>query len=187
MELVQFHPTGMVFPEEAAGTLVTEAVRGEGGRLYNAVGERYMERYDPVRLELSTRDRVALANYTEIVQGRGGPHGGVFLDITHRGKDYICEKLPRMYRQFVEWQMLDISREPMEVAPTAHYTMGGIVVDPETHATDMAGLFAAGECVGGLHGAIVGAARGVRWGHASFGEGGLCDPGCSRTWRSLSG
>ncbi|HEY8770214.1 MAG TPA: FAD-dependent oxidoreductase, partial [Thermoleophilaceae bacterium] len=98
MELVQFHPTGMVFPEEAAGMLVTEAVRGEGGRLYNAVGERYMERYDPVRLELSTRDRVALANYTEIVQGRGGPHGGVFLDITHRGKDYICEKLPRMYR-----------------------------------------------------------------------------------------
>ena len=153
MELVQFHPTGMVFPEEAAGTLVTEAVRGEGGRLYNAVGERYMERYDPVRLELSTRDRVALANYTEIVQGRGGPHGGVFLDITHRGKDYICEKLPRMYRQFVEWQMLDISREPMEVAPTAHYTMGGIVVDPETHATNVPGLYAAGECVGGLHGA----------------------------------
>ncbi len=153
MELVQFHPTGMVFPEEAAGTLVTEAVRGEGGRLYNAVGERYMERYDPVRLELSSRDRVALANYTEIVQGRGGPHGGVFLDITHRGKDYICEKLPRMYRQFVEWQMLDISREPMEVAPTAHYTMGGIVVDPETHATDVPGLYAAGECVGGLHGA----------------------------------
>ena len=153
MALVQFHPTGLVFPEEAAGTLVTEAVRVEGGRLYNAVGERYMERYDPVRLELSTRDRVALANYTEIVQGRGGPHGGVFLDITHRGKDYICEKLPRMYRQFVEWQMLDISREPMEVAPTAHYTMGGIVVDPETHATNVPGLYAAGECVGGLHGA----------------------------------
>jgi len=153
MELVQFHPTGMVSPEEAAGTLVTEAVRGEGGRLYNALGERFMERYDPDRLELSTRDRVALANYTEIVEGRGGPHGGVFLDITHRGKDYICEKLPRMYRQFVEWQMLDISREPMEVAPTAHYTMGGIVVDPETHATDVPGLYAAGECVGGLHGA----------------------------------
>jgi succinate dehydrogenase / fumarate reductase flavoprotein subunit len=153
MELVQFHPTGMVFPEEAAGTLVTEAVRAEGGRLYNALGERFMERYDPVRLELSTRDRVALANYTEIVEGRGGPHGGVFLDITHRGKDYIWEKLPRMYRQFVEWQMLDISREPMEVAPTAHYTMGGIVVDPETHATNVPGLYAAGECVGGLHGA----------------------------------
>jgi len=153
MELVQFHPTGIVVPEEAAGTLVTEAVRGEGGRLYNALGERYMERYDPERLELSSRDRVALASYTEIVEGRGGPNGGVFLDITHRGKDFILEKLPRMYRQFVELQMLDISRERMEVAPTAHYTMGGIVVDPETHATDVPGLFAAGECVGGLHGA----------------------------------
>ena len=106
-----------------------------------------------MRLELSSRDRVALANYTEIAEGRGGPHGGVFLDISHRGKDYIAEKLPRMYRQFIEWQMLDISREPMEVAPTAHYTMGGIVVDPETHATDVPGLYAAGECVGGLHGA----------------------------------
>jgi succinate dehydrogenase / fumarate reductase flavoprotein subunit len=153
IELVQFHPTGIVVPEEAAGTLVTEAVRGEGGRLYNALGERYMERYDPERLELSSRDRVALASYTEIVEGRGGPNGGVFLDITHRGKDFILEKLPRMYRQFVELQMLDISRERMEVAPTAHYTMGGIVVDPETHATDVPGLFAAGECVGGLHGA----------------------------------
>jgi succinate dehydrogenase / fumarate reductase flavoprotein subunit len=153
MELVQFHPTGMVFPEEAAGTLVTEAVRGEGGRLYNSLGERYMERYDPERLELSSRDRVALANYTEIKEGRSGPHGGVFLDISHRGKDHITEKLPRMYRQFIEWQMLDISLQPMEVAPTAHYTMGGIVVDPETHATNVPGLYAAGECVGGLHGA----------------------------------
>jgi succinate dehydrogenase / fumarate reductase flavoprotein subunit len=153
MELVQFHPTGMLFPEEAAGTLVTEAVRGEGGRLFNALGERYMERYDPVRLELSTRDRVALANYTEIMEGRGSPQGGVFLDISHQPKDFILEKLPRMYRQFVEWQMLDISHEPMEVAPTAHYTMGGIVVDPQTHATDVQGLYAAGECVGGLHGA----------------------------------
>jgi succinate dehydrogenase / fumarate reductase flavoprotein subunit len=86
MELVQFHPTGMVAPEEAAGLLVTEAVRGEGGRLYNADGERFMARYDPERMELSTRDRVALANYTEIAEGRGGPHGGVFLDITHVGR-----------------------------------------------------------------------------------------------------
>ena len=153
MELVQFHPTGMVAPEEAAGTLVTEAVRGEGGRLTNALGERFMERYDPVRLELSSRDRVALANYTEIAAGRAGPHGGVFLDVSHIGKDQITTKLPRMYRQFIEWQMLDISRGPMEVAPTAHYTMGGIVVDSETHATDVRGLYAAGECVGGLHGA----------------------------------
>jgi succinate dehydrogenase / fumarate reductase, flavoprotein subunit len=153
MELVQFHPTGMVAPEEAAGTLVTEAVRGEGGRLYNAEGERFMERYDAERMELSARDRVALANYTEIIEGRGGEHGGVFLDISHRGKDYILEKLPRMYRQFVEYQMLDITKEPMEVAPTAHYSMGGIAVDPETHATDVVGLYAAGECTSGVHGA----------------------------------
>ncbi|MEP6661488.1 MAG: FAD-binding protein [Acidimicrobiales bacterium] len=153
LELVQFHPTGMVAPEEAAGTLVTEAVRGEGGRLLNSEGERFMERYDPHRMELSTRDRVALANYTEIIEGRGGPHGGVFLDISHRGKDFILERLPRMYRQFIEYQLLDISTTPMEVAPTAHYTMGGLVVDPETHATDVNGLFAAGECASGLHGA----------------------------------
>src|SRR5215217_4048727 len=153
MELVQFHPTGMVYPEEWSGTLVTEAVRGEGGRLYNSVGERYMERYDPERLELSARDRVALANYTEIAEGRGGPNGGVFLDITHLGKDAILEKLPRMYRQFLEYQMLDISQQPMEVAPTAHYSMGGVVVDPDTHATDVAGLYAAGEVAAGLHGA----------------------------------
>ena len=153
MEMVQFHPTGMVWPEEMLGTLVTEAVRGEGGRLFNAVGERFMERYDPVRMELSTRDRVALANYTEIMEGRGGVHGGVFLDISHRGKDYILEKLPRMYRQFLESQMLDISRERMEVAPTAHYSMGGVVVDPATHATNAPGLYAAGEVTAGLHGA----------------------------------
>jgi succinate dehydrogenase / fumarate reductase flavoprotein subunit len=153
MELVQFHPTGMVAPEEAAGTLVTEAVRGEGGQLTNALGERFMARYDPDRMELSARDRVALANYTEITQGRGGPHGGVFLDITHIGKDRILERLPRMYRQFLEYQMLDISQQPMEVAPTAHYSMGGVVVDPATHATDVAGLYAAGEVTAGLHGA----------------------------------
>ena len=112
-----------------------------------------MARYDPERMELSTRDRVALANYTEIAEGRGGPHGGVFLDITHVGKDVILTKLPRMYRQFIEYQMLDISRERMEVAPTAHYSMGGIVVEPETHATEVVGLYAAGECTAGLHGA----------------------------------
>ena len=153
MELVQFHPTGMVAPEEAAGILVTEAVRGEGGVLKNAFGERFMARYDPERMELSARDRVALANYTEIAEGRGGPNGGVFLYITHLGKDAILEKLPRMYRQFLEYQMLDISQQPMEVAPTAHYSMGGVVVDPETHATDVAGLYAAGEVTAGLHGA----------------------------------
>ncbi len=153
MELVQFHPTGMVAPESIAGTLVTEAVRGEGGHLLNADGERYMANYDAERMELSTRDRVALANYTEIVEGRGGPNGGVFLDISHREKDYIIEKLPRMHRQFLEHQMLDISKTPMEVAPTAHYSMGGVVVDPQTCATTVAGLYAAGEVTSGLHGA----------------------------------
>jgi succinate dehydrogenase / fumarate reductase, flavoprotein subunit len=153
MELVQFHPTGMVSPEEMAGTLVTEAVRGEGGRLYNSQGERFMQRYDPERMELSTRDRVALANYTEIIEGRGGPHGGVFLDISHRSKASILEKVPRMYRQFLETQMLDISRQPMEVAPTAHYSMGGVVVEPETQATSVEGLYAVGEVTSGLHGA----------------------------------
>jgi succinate dehydrogenase / fumarate reductase flavoprotein subunit len=128
-------------------------VRGEGGRLLNTDGERYMERYDPERMELSTRDRVSLANYTEIAEGRGGPNGGVFLDVTHIGKDTILEKLPRMYRQFIEYQMLDISKDPMEVAPTAHYSMGGVVIDPATHATDVEGLYAAGEVTSGLHGA----------------------------------
>ncbi|CAN5468993.1 FAD-binding protein [soil metagenome] len=153
MELVQFHPTGMVGTEDLAGALVTEAVRGEGGRLFNSENERFMTRYDPARMELSTRDRIALANYTEITEGRGGPHGGVFLDISHQDKGFILDKLPRMYRQFIEHQMLDISRHPMEVAPTAHYSMGGVVVDPETHATDVDGLFAAGEIAAGLHGA----------------------------------
>ena len=143
----------MVAPESLAGTLVTEAVRGEGGRLFNADGERYMQRYDSERMELSTRDRVALANYTEIAEGRGGPNGGVFLDISHRDKAFILEKLPRMYRQFMEAQMLDISQSQMEVAPTAHYSMGGVVVDPETHATCVTGLYAAGEVTSGLHGA----------------------------------
>jgi succinate dehydrogenase / fumarate reductase flavoprotein subunit len=153
MELVQYHPTGMVWPEDMAGTLVTEAVRGEGGRLFNARGERFMARYDPQRLELSTRDRVALANYAEIMAGRGGPHGGVFLDASHLPKERILEKLPRMYRQFMETQLLDISRQAMEVAPTAHYSMGGVVVDPDTAATEVEGLYAAGEVTGGLHGA----------------------------------
>jgi succinate dehydrogenase / fumarate reductase flavoprotein subunit len=153
MEFVQFHPTGMVFPEESAGTLVTEAVRGEGGILRNATGERFMERYDAERLELSTRDRVALANYTEIADGRGTEHGGVLLDVSHLDRDVVLRRLPRMYRQFVDLAMLDITTTPMEVAPTAHYSMGGIRVEPETHATDVRGLYAVGECAAGVHGA----------------------------------
>jgi succinate dehydrogenase / fumarate reductase, flavoprotein subunit len=153
MEFVQFHPTGMVSPEEWAGTLVTEAVRGEGGRLFNKDNERFMERYDPEHMELSTRDRVALAIYTEIMEGRHGPNGGVFLDISHRERDFIRAKIPRIYRQFLEAQMLDISQHPMEVAPSAHYSMGGVVVDPGTGATGVEGLYAVGEVTGGLHGA----------------------------------
>ena len=153
MELVQFRPTGMVTPEDWAGTLVTEAVRGEGGTLLNRDGERFMQRYDPKRMELSTRDRVALAVYTEIIEGRGTANGGVYLDISHRDKNFILQKLPRMYRQFLEAQMLDISLYPMEVAPTAHYSMGGVVVDPEDTSTATTGLFAAGEVTSGLHGA----------------------------------
>jgi succinate dehydrogenase / fumarate reductase flavoprotein subunit len=153
MEFVQFHPTGMVVPEESAGTLVTEAVRGEGGVLRNAAGERFMERYDPRRLELSTRDRVALANYTEIAEGRGTANGGVLLDLSHLDRDVILRRLPRMYRQFVDLAMLDITTTAMEVAPTAHYSMGGIRVEAETHATDVDGLYAVGECASGVHGA----------------------------------
>ena len=153
MEMVQFHPSGMLFPEEIAGTLVTEAVRGEGGKLFNNKGERFMINYDSERMELSTRDRVAMANYTEITEGRGTPKGGVFLDISHKSKEFIIQKLPSIYRQFLELQMLDISKEPMEVAPTAHYSMGGVVVNPEEHSTSIRGLYAAGEVSAGLHGA----------------------------------
>ena len=153
MEMVQFHPTGMIFPEEIAGTLVTEAVRGEGGKLLNGLGERFMKKYDIERMELSTRDKVAIANYSEIISGRTSPNGGVFLDISHKSKDFILSKIPRIYRQFIEYQMLDISKEPMEVAPTSHYSMGGIDVDPIDHSTKIKGLYAAGEVAGGLHGA----------------------------------
>ena len=153
MELVQFHPTGMVIPENIAGTLVTEAVRGEGGHLLNANGERFMSNYDSERMELSTRDRVAMANYTEIIEGRATENGGVFLDISHKSKDFIIEKLPRMYRQFLDTLMIDISKSPMEVSPTAHYSMGGILIDAKKHTTKVEGLYAAGEVTGGLHGA----------------------------------
>jgi len=153
MEMVQFHPTGMVWPPGVRGILVTEGVRGEGGILRNAEGERYMERYDPEKMELSTRDVVARANYTEVTEGRGSEHGGVYLDITHLGYDGIMKKLPTMHEQFLKLADIDIAKDPMEVFPTVHYTMGGIKVDPETCATNVPGLFAAGECGGGLHGA----------------------------------
>ncbi len=153
MEMVQFHPTGMVTPEDKVGTLVTEAVRGEGGILLNKDGERFMINYDKERMELSTRDKVASAIYSEILNGRGLKNGGVLLDITHKNKEFILSKLPKIYNQFLDYQKIDISMEPMEVAPTAHYSMGGILVNAIDHSTKINGLFAAGEVVGGLHGA----------------------------------
>lgn len=152
-ELVQFHPSGLIEPENAAGTLVSEAARGEGGILRNALGERFMNRYDPERMELSTRDRVALAAYTEIQEGRGTANGGVWLDVSHLDRELIMRRLPRVYQTLMELQMLDITTDPIEIAPTAHYSMGGVWVRPEDHSTDVAGLFAIGEASSGLHGA----------------------------------
>ena len=152
MEFVQFHPTGMIEPEGMDGRLVTEAVRGEGGRLYNSEGERFMERYSPKHMELDARDVVARANYREIREGRGTPDAAVLLDISHRDPGYIKDRLPNMYEQFVE-QGVDITKEPMKVSPTAHYGMGGIEVEPRTCATAVVGLFAVGESTAGVHGA----------------------------------
>ncbi|MEV0738033.1 FAD-dependent oxidoreductase [Streptomyces sp. NPDC050549] len=152
-ELVQFHPSGIIEPENAAGTLVSEAARGEGGILRNVLGERFMNRYDPERMELSTRDRVALAAYTEIKEGRGTPNGGVWLDVSHLPRQTIMTRLPRVYQTLLDLQMLDITRDPIEIAPTAHYSMGGVWVRPEDHSTDVRGLYAIGEASSGLHGA----------------------------------
>lgn len=152
-ELVQFHPSGLIEPQDAAGTLVSEAARGEGGYLRNALGERFMQRYDPERMELSTRDRVALAAYIEIKEGRGTPNGGVWLDVSHLPRTTIMRRLPRVYQTLLELQMLDITQQPIEVAPTAHYSMGGVWVRPEDHSTGVEGLYAIGEASSGLHGA----------------------------------
>ena len=152
-ELVQFHPSGLVEPESAAGTLVSEAARGEGGILHNARGERFMARYDPERMELSTRDRVALASYMEIKAGRGTPRGGVLLDVSHLPRETIMQRLPRVYQTLMDLQLLDITTTPIEVAPTAHYSMGGVWVRPEDHGTGVEGLYAIGEAASGLHGA----------------------------------
>ena len=183
MEFVQFHPTGMVWPPGVRGLLVTEAVRGEGGILRNASGERFMWKYLPEERrheyaadddeaarwvtalsqskqtdarrppELSTRDNVARAIYNEVKEGRGSPHGGVFLDISYLPADHVRRKLPSMYEQFKELADVDITKGPMEVGPTTHYVMGGIKVDAETGATRVPGLFGAGEVTGGMHGA----------------------------------
>jgi len=152
MEFVQFHPTGMVWPPGVQGILVTEAVRGEGGILRNKAGERFMEKYDPKRMELSTRDVVARSIYTEVKEGRGTEHGGAYLDISHKPTEYVKKKLPSMYHQFKELADVDITKSPMEVGPTCHYMMGGIRVDAETAQSTIPGLFAAGEAAAGLHG-----------------------------------
>src|ERR687892_639220 len=152
MEMVQFHPTGMVWPEKAVGVLATEAIRGEGGILLNSKGERFMKNYDPERMELAPRDVVARANYNEIISERGTEHGGVWLDVTHLRKEVIQDRLPTMYQQFMELDGIDISEEKMEAAPTAHYSMGGVVADIKCR-TQIKGLFAVGEVVSQIHGA----------------------------------
>jgi succinate dehydrogenase / fumarate reductase flavoprotein subunit len=184
MEFVQFHPTGMVWPPSVRGILVTEGVRGEGGILVNREGRRFMfddipEAYraqtaaDPEEgwrytqgdkaarrpPELLTRDHVARAIVREVREGRGSPHGGVYLDIAWIGEkipdhvEHIRKKLPSMYHQFKQLADLDITETPMEVGPTTHYIMGGVKVEAETQMSRVAGLYAAGECAGGLHGA----------------------------------
>jgi succinate dehydrogenase / fumarate reductase flavoprotein subunit len=178
MEMVQFHPTGMVWPPSVRGILVTEGVRGDGGTLRNSSGKRFMFDYVPDFFRAETaeteaeadawyedkknrrtpdllpRDEVARAINAEVKAGRGSPHGGVFLDIaTRRPADYIQRRLPSMYHQFMELAGVDITKEPMEVGPTCHYQMGGVRVDAETTATTVPGLFAAGEVAAGLHGA----------------------------------
>jgi fumarate reductase (CoM/CoB) subunit A len=151
MEMIQFHPTGAVYPYDARGRLVTEAVRGEGGILLNADDERFMARYDPERMELSTRDVVARAIATEVEQGRGTSRKGVYLDVTHLPVKKIEERLPVMLEQFLKFGV-DIRCEPMEVAPTAHHIMGGLQITPEAK-TSVPGLCACGEVAGGVHGA----------------------------------
>ncbi len=154
MEFVQFHPTGMVgdrYGEDWDGRLVTEAVRGEGGRLFNSEGERFMEEYSPDQMELDARDVVARAIASEIEAGRGTENGGVYLDISHRDRSFIEERLPRMYERFDELGV-DMAEEPVEVAPTAHYGMGGVAVD-DAGETRVSGLYAIGETMAGVHGA----------------------------------
>lgn len=178
MEFVQFHPTGMVWPLSVKGILVTEGVRGDGGVLKNANGERFMFNYIPPVFkgqyaeteaeadqwlvdndsarrtpDLLPRDEVSRAINAEVKAGRGSPHGGVYLDIASRmPAEEIKRRLPSMYHQFIELAEVDITEEPMEVGPTCHYVMGGIEVDPDTGAAATLGLFAAGECSGGMHG-----------------------------------
>ncbi len=150
MEQIQFHPTGMLFPDSRRGVLVTEAVRGEGGKLFNVNMERFMKEYDE-RGELATRDVVARAIYNELREGRGTANGGVYLDVTHLPNQLIEEKLETMLLQFLDVG-IDIRKEPMEVAPTAHHFMGGARINSNCETT-VENLYAAGEVSGGVHGA----------------------------------
>ncbi len=150
MEMVQFHPTGMVKPESARGRLVTEAVRGEGGILLNNKGERFMKNYYPEVMELAGRDQVSRSIMTEVLEGRGSPDGGVYLSIAHLPKSIIEFRLESMIEQF-EDAGVDIREEPMQVSPTCHHFMGGIKIDEESE-TNIPGLYASGECTGGVHG-----------------------------------
>jgi succinate dehydrogenase/fumarate reductase flavoprotein subunit len=151
MEMVQFHPTGMVYPESANGLLVSEAVRGDGGQLVNSKGERFMLRYSPKWKELATRDVVSRSIWREVHEGRGTEHGGVYLNISHVPAKVIEEKLPSMLNQLLR-SGIDIRKEPMEVLPTPHFSCGGIKIDIHGAAT-LEGLFAGGEAGGGIHGA----------------------------------
>ena len=150
MEMIQFHPTGMVKPESARGRLVTEAVRGEGGILLNNKGERFMNNYYPEVMELAGRDQVARSIMTEVLEGRGSPDGGAYLSIAHLPHQIIEFRLESMIEQFDD-AGVDIREEPMEVSPTAHHFMGGIKIDTNSQST-IPGVFASGECTGGVHG-----------------------------------
>jgi fumarate reductase (CoM/CoB) subunit A len=150
MEQFQFHPTGVVYPESARGTLVTEAVRGEGGILYNVLGDRFMKNYNPKLMEVAGRDEVARSIANEILEGRGTKHHGVFLDVSHLPSIVIEEKLESMLELFLKIGV-DIRNEPMEVSPTAHHLMGGLKID-ERAETTVKELYAAGEVTGGVHG-----------------------------------
>lgn len=153
MEQVQFHPTGMTWPESVRGTLVTEAARAEGGVLRNSIGERFMARYDAARMELAPRDVVTRAIWSEVEASRGTKNGGVYLDLRAVDPGLVRTRLPRTCSQFMAFQGIDFTMEPVEVAPTAHHFMGGIKVRSEDNrSTTLAGLYVAGEAGAGVHG-----------------------------------
>lgn len=152
-ELVQFRPFGLLGPENVAGTLISDSVCEEGGLLLNTVGERFMTRYDPEPLERAGRDRVAMASYAEIKAGRGTRTGGVWLDLSHLPAEKVMTRLPQVYQTVLELQGRDVTRDPIEVAPTAHYSLGGVADRPQDHGTEVDGLFVTGEATTGLHGA----------------------------------